>query len=131
MDEINKQTKTRQSAYLYLDICFSLHNFFSTMTWVAIPAWSHPGFQRHIFPDIRCHRVMASSTALVRACPKWSFPVTFGGGITIINTSFLLFLTASLIDPHLYSGLKNPKSKIRNNILLSDVSKLKVHACFF
>ena len=55
----------------YLEILFSFINFFSTTTWVAIPAWSHPGFHRHILPDIRCHRVTASSTAFVRAWPKW------------------------------------------------------------
>ena len=32
----------------------SLISFFSTTTWVAIPAWSHPGFHRTVFPFIRC-----------------------------------------------------------------------------
>lgn len=35
-------------------------------------------------------RVIASSTALVSACPKWSDPVTLGGGIIIINFPFAL-----------------------------------------
>jgi hypothetical protein len=32
------------------------------------------------------HLVMASSTLLVSAWPRWSLPVTLGGGITIVNT---------------------------------------------
>ena len=34
------------------------------------------------------HLVMQSSTALVRAWPRWSDPVTLGGGIHIINKPF-------------------------------------------
>ena len=43
--------------------------------------------------------------------PRWSFPVTLGGGITIINISLSFFFTASPMDPQLYSGLKNPETK--------------------
>jgi hypothetical protein len=37
----------------YLVSLFSLQIFFSTTTWVAIPAWSHPGTQRVVKPFIR------------------------------------------------------------------------------
>ena len=30
-------------------------------------------------------RVMASSTELVKACPRWRDPVTLGGGMTMTN----------------------------------------------
>lgn len=33
-------------------------------------------------------RVIASSTALVRACPKCNDPVTLGGGIIMMNFPF-------------------------------------------
>lgn len=36
-------------------------------------------------------RVNASSTALVRACPKCNDPVTLGGGITMMNFPLGLF----------------------------------------
>ena len=37
-----------------LDSPFSLISFFSTTTWVAMPAWSVPGFQSTVRPFIRC-----------------------------------------------------------------------------
>lgn len=44
---------------------------------------------------ITYHRVIASSTALVRACPKCNDPVTLGGGIIIMNFPFGLFFISS------------------------------------
>ncbi|GLH05797.1 6-phosphogluconate dehydrogenase, decarboxylating [Gryllus bimaculatus] len=83
----------------------STNTFFSTTTWVAIPAWSQPGFHSVVRPFMRCHLVMASSTELVKACPRCNEPVTFGGGITITNRPFGL---CSKTPFRLYSGLKNP-----------------------
>lgn len=93
-------------------IPFSLISFFSTTTWVAMPAWSQPGFHSVVSPRILClkvkhnhslhdvrvtsftfaafptcsyHRVSVSWMALVRAWPRWSDPVTLGGGIHIMK----------------------------------------------
>ncbi len=52
---------------------------------VAIPAWSVPGTQTTRCPRIRIHRARMSSIVRPYACPMWSFPVTFGGGMTIEN----------------------------------------------
>ena len=49
---------------------------------------------------------MASSTLLVSACPRWSFPVTLGGGMTIMNTSSGFTSFRPFLRP--YSGLKKP-----------------------
>lgn len=128
-------------------IPLSLISFFSTTTWVAIPAWSQPGFHKVVSPRILClheqrvaqqfkmwlpdhnketimdsqkshgatkvkydlefqvcehsdcsyHRVRVSWIALVRAWPRWSDPVTLGGGIHIMKMprgfwSLILFL---------------------------------------
>lgn len=105
----------------------SLISFFSTTTWVAIPAWSQPGFHKVVSPRILCleaamenksqqtgrkpqrywtgcrtqpgthHLVRESWMALVRAWPRWSDPVTLGGGMQIMNMprgfwSMILFL---------------------------------------
>jgi hypothetical protein len=58
---------------------------FSTTFWVAIPAWSVPGIHSAFFPSMRAKRVRISCRVLLRMCPMWSTPVTFGGGITIEN----------------------------------------------
>ena len=50
---------------------------------VAIPAWSVPGSQSTLWPSIRFIRIRMSWSVLFSACPMWSDPVTFGGGITI------------------------------------------------
>mmetsp|Transcript_34107 Transcript_34107/g.77031 ORF Transcript_34107/g.77031 Transcript_34107/m.77031 type:complete len:265 (+) Transcript_34107:2325-3119(+) len=63
----------------------SFMSIFSTTDWVAIPAWSVPGRYRAGSPFMRCHRVKVSSMAAVRAWPRWSDPVTLGGGITMTN----------------------------------------------
>ena len=70
-----------------------------------MPAWSLPGTHRVILPLIRLNLVMASSTLLVRAWPKCNFPVTLGGGITIMKTPSG---GASLTLFRPYSGLKKP-----------------------
>src|SRR5260370_39403657 len=40
-----------------------------------------PGVQSVLNPRIRCQRVSTSSMVVMSACPMWSAPVTFGGGI--------------------------------------------------
>ena len=57
----------------------------STMSWVAMPAWSVPGSQRALRPRIRCQRVKRSWSVDCSACPRWSLPVTLGGGIMMQN----------------------------------------------
>ena len=64
---------------------FSFASFFSTTTCVAIPAWSVPGIHSTLYPRILCHRDSRSCTATVSAWPRWSEPVTFGGGRQIEN----------------------------------------------
>ena len=72
---------------------------------IAMPAWSEPGTHRVIFPGILWYLVMVSSTLLVRACPRWSSPVTLGGGMTIMKTPS----GGTSLTPFLpYSGLKKP-----------------------
>ena len=56
---------------------------FSTTIWVAMPAWSVPGSQRQLKPLIRFHRMSTSWMDAVRACPRCSEPVMFGGGRTM------------------------------------------------
>lgn len=46
------------------------------------------------------HRVIQSSTALVRAWPKCRLPVTFGGGITIMNIPLSFFSAALDLCQH-------------------------------
>mmetsp|Transcript_63225 Transcript_63225/g.73996 ORF Transcript_63225/g.73996 Transcript_63225/m.73996 type:complete len:201 (-) Transcript_63225:526-1128(-) len=45
----------------------SFMSIFSTMLWVAIPAWSVPGMYKEACPFILCQRVKVSSTAAVNA----------------------------------------------------------------
>ena len=72
---------------------------------IAMPAWSEPGTHRVIFPGILWYLVMVSSTMLVRACPRWSLPVTLGGGMTIMKTTS----GGTSLTPFLpYSGLEKP-----------------------
>ncbi len=59
----------------------------STTICVAIPAWSCPGCQSVSKPRIRCQRVRMSCNVLLNACPMWSEPVTFGGGIMMQKVS--------------------------------------------
>ena len=59
----------------------------STTFWVAIPAWSVPGSQRALRPFIRAYRRSTSCSVMFSACPMWREPVTFGGGMTIVNGS--------------------------------------------
>lgn len=47
-----------------------------------MPAWSVPGSQRTLYPDMRFQRERMSWRTELRACPIWRDPVTFGGGIT-------------------------------------------------
>jgi len=65
--------------------CCSFHSFFSTTTCVAMPAWSVPGIHITLKPRMRCHRLSRSCTATVSAWPRWSEPVTFGGGRQMEN----------------------------------------------
>ena len=60
---------------------------FSTTVCVAMPAWSVPGIQTAFLPRIRSRRMMTSWMVLSSACPTWSDPVTFGGGMTMLNGS--------------------------------------------
>jgi hypothetical protein len=71
---------------------------------VAMPAWSQPGTKRTVLPHIRClqvlckwlilaitkanHLAIVSWTVVASAWPKWRVPVTFGGGMTIVNWPF-------------------------------------------
>jgi len=52
-------------------------------------------------PHILCHRVSASSMAQVKVCPMCSEPVTFGGGMTMMN-----FLDSQVPLLVLESGVK-------------------------
>ena len=61
----------------------SFFNAFSTCTCVAMPAWSVPGNQRTSLPSMRALRARMSWMVLLRTCPMWSTPVTYGGGITM------------------------------------------------
>ena len=56
---------------------------FSTIIWVAMPAWSVPGSQSVLKPLIFFQRMSTSWSVAVRAWPRWSEPVTLGGGRTI------------------------------------------------
>jgi hypothetical protein len=67
----------------------------SMIAWTAIEAWSSPGSQRVGRPSIRAWRTMRSSIAVVRACPRWSDPVAFGGGWMMTNGS----ASGSAVDP--------------------------------
>jgi hypothetical protein len=66
------------------DLCSVRSSMRSTTIWVAMPAWSVPGSQSALYPAMRRHRIRMSWMAMVRACPMWSEPVTFGGGMTIV-----------------------------------------------
>ena len=57
----------------------------STTICVAIPAWSVPGCQSASRPCIRRHRISTSCNVIVSACPMCRLPVTFGGGIMMVN----------------------------------------------
>ena len=58
-------------------------NWRSTTIWVAMPAWSVPGCHSTSRPRMRSKRTSTSCSVLLRACPIWSEPVTFGGGMTM------------------------------------------------
>ncbi len=58
---------------------------FSTIICVAMPAWSVPGSQSVSNPLIFFQRMSTSWSVAVSAWPRWSEPVTFGGGSTIEN----------------------------------------------
>ena len=51
-------------------------------------------------PRMRSNRMITSCSVLLSACPMWSAPVTFGGGITITNG----------LPPGRASGLNEPDS---------------------
>ncbi len=53
---------------------------FSTTLWVEIPAWSKPPWKSTFRPCIRFIRTSASPSESWSAWPRWSSPVTFGGG---------------------------------------------------
>mmetsp|Transcript_49822 Transcript_49822/g.153863 ORF Transcript_49822/g.153863 Transcript_49822/m.153863 type:complete len:240 (-) Transcript_49822:2979-3698(-) len=81
-----------------------LRRSLSTTLWVAMPAWSVPGTQRVTSPHIRCQRESESSMAQVSVWPRCREPVTFGGGMTMMNLldSFVCLDLAA-------SGVKNPR----------------------
>ena len=59
----------------------------TTLASVAIAAWSVPGTHRAFLPMSRARRTRMSWIVLLSMWPMWSIPVTFGGGITIVNGS--------------------------------------------
>ncbi len=63
---------TKPSCYLFGYIVF-----FGGVFWKQLPV---------LTDELPSYLVMASSTLLVSAWPRCSFPVTLGGGITIVNT---------------------------------------------
>ena len=65
----------------------SLASSRSTAFWVAIPAWSIPGRYSASKPCIRLRRMIASWIDWLSAWPTCSDPVTFGGGMTMVNGS--------------------------------------------
>ena len=52
----------------------------STIIWVAMPAWSVPGTQTAVSPDMRCQRVRMSISVWLSMWPMCRRPVTLGGG---------------------------------------------------
>ena len=66
----------------------SLASSRSTTFWVAMPAWSMPGSHSASKPCIRLRRMIASWIVWSSAWPTCSDPVTFGGGMTMVNGSF-------------------------------------------
>jgi hypothetical protein len=65
--------------------CFA--SFCSTLFCVAMPAWSVPSTHRVGRPVMRLRRMTTSWIVLLSACPIWSEPVTFGGGMTTTKGS--------------------------------------------
>ena len=63
----------------------SLARMPSSTNWAAIEAWSRPGRKSARWPRIRACRIIRSSTAVRWAWPRWSEPVTLGGGWMIVN----------------------------------------------
>ncbi len=57
----------------------------STTICVAMPAWSVPGCHSTSRPRIRSKRMRMSWMVLSSAWPRCSDPVTFGGGMTMVN----------------------------------------------
>ena len=55
----------------------------SRITCTAIEAWSVPGTHSVLYPSIRLVRIRMSCSVLTSAWPRWSEPVTLGGGITM------------------------------------------------
>ena len=78
-------------SFLSMPCSFS---FSITFTSVAIAAWSVPGCQRASYPCILLKRMRISCMVSSRACPMCSCPVTFGGGITMVNGFLSLFTWA-------------------------------------
>ncbi|CAM5661392.1 hypothetical protein SALBM135S_04863 [Streptomyces alboniger] len=72
----------------------SLPSSRSTTFCVAMPAWSMPGCQSVSWPCMRLRRVRASMSVCSKAWPRWSAPVTFGGGMTTVYGGFSLFSSA-------------------------------------
>ena len=112
-----------------LSINFSLHksslvfhssaNALSTLFWVAIPAWSVPGIQRVLYPDILFHLTNTSWIDSSRIWPIWRIPVTFGGGITIAKL-FLSGLVVAL-KYHLSSQIFHHLGSISLGLYLSNI----------
>ena len=62
-------------------------NWRSTTICVAMPAWSVPGCHSTSLPRMRSKRHRMSCSVLFSAWPMCSEPVTFGGGMTMVNGS--------------------------------------------
>ena len=62
-------------------------NILTTLASVAILAWSVPGTQQAFLPSIRALRINTSWMVLFNIWPMCKTPVTFGGGMTMVNGS--------------------------------------------
>ncbi len=78
----------------------------STLTWVAMPAWSVPKIHLVGRPDMRATRISRSWIAALSAWPMCNAPVTLGGGTAIEKLPSA---------PSAASGLKIPALSQRSN----------------
>src|ERR1700712_5737945 len=73
----------------FLEIPFSCSSICTTFASVAMEAWSLPGTQHALNPDILAFLTKTSCTVSLSVWPICNTPVTFGGGITTVK-GFLL-----------------------------------------
>ena len=86
------QSQARSKNFSLPRSSFSIPSSFSALmifTSVAILAWSVPGIHNALYPCIFLKRIRMSWSVSSNACPIWSFPVIFGGGITIVYGCFV------------------------------------------